>query len=58
MTAPMKTKPISLSLKVDVIELIEKLAEQEGISKSLVVTKLLQKEVKHYINKEKNLFDF
>jgi metal-responsive CopG/Arc/MetJ family transcriptional regulator len=51
------TKSISLTIKEDILKMINELSEKEGISKSFVVNKLLEKELQKYINNEKNLFN-
>jgi len=57
MTNKKLTKAISTTLKIDVIEMLDSLAKKEGISRSLVINKLLEKELKKYINNEKSLFN-
>jgi metal-responsive CopG/Arc/MetJ family transcriptional regulator len=52
-----KTKATSLTLKADIIAMLDSLAKRERISRSLVVNKLLEKELKKYVNEEKSLFD-
>jgi hypothetical protein len=52
-----KTKATSLTIRADILEMLDGLAVKEQISRSLVVNKLLEKELSKYVNNEKSLFD-
>lgn len=53
-----KTKNISSTLKESIVIKLEELAKREGISRSLALSKILEKELPKYLNEEKNLFNF
>ena len=52
-----KTKAIGTTLKKELIEKLDILATNEGVSRSFVIQKLLEKEINKYIDKEKKLFN-
>jgi len=52
-----KTKAIGTTLKIELVEKLDILAKNEGVSRSFVIQKLLEKEINKYIDKEKKLFN-